>query len=204
MLRNLVMNLIAHGRIRTTVQKAKAARPLAEKLITLGKKGALRHRQLALSTLGSTVAARAAVRKLFGELRDRFASRNGGYTRILHLPRTIRQAKVDLPRSQGTPRSKIYGTRLGDNADLVLWELCEAQISKPERKKLKVRSKKPKPKKAPKTEEAKPAEQAPAAPAGEAAPAAAPAEAPQAAAPAETPPTASSPAAQTEAKPEAK
>jgi large subunit ribosomal protein L17 len=144
MLRNLAMNLFEHGRIRTTVQKAKAARPFAEKLITLGKHGSLHDRRQAISDLGSTSAAKAAVRTLFGPLRERFAARNGGYTRILHLPRTIRQAKVDLPRAQGVNRSKLYGTGLGDNSDLVLWELCEAEIRKPERPSRKTRSKKAK------------------------------------------------------------
>jgi len=97
MLRNMVANLLEHGRIRTTIQKAKAAKPLAEKLITLGKKGTPHHRRLAISELGSTVAAKRVVRKIFTELKDRFATRNGGYTRILKLPRTIRQAQTDLP-----------------------------------------------------------------------------------------------------------
>ncbi len=132
MLRNMVLNLIEHGRIRTTIQKAKAARPFAEKIITLGKKGSLHHRQLATSALGSTVAAKAAVQKVFGELKERFATRPGGYTRILRLPRTIRQAKVDLPRGQNVNRSNFYGTRLGDNSVLVLWEFCEATITKRE------------------------------------------------------------------------
>lgn len=149
MMRNIVMNLFEHGRIRTTVQKAKAAKPLAEKLITLGKKGTVHDRHTALSELGSTTAAKAAVRVLFGELSQRFASRNGGYTRILHLPRTIRQATVDLPRTKGFSRSKLYGTRLRDNSDLVLFELCEAEINKPQRKQRKVKSKKPKAKPAP-------------------------------------------------------
>jgi large subunit ribosomal protein L17 len=165
MMRNIVMNLFEHGRIRTTVQKAKAAKPLAEKLITLGKKGTLRDRHTALRELGSTTAAKAAVRILFGDLSQRFASRNGGYTRILHLPRTIRQATVDLPRTKGFSRSKIYGTRLRDNADLVLFELCEAEITKPQRKPRKVKSKKPKVKTAPAKAEpvaAPPAEQKPA------------------------------------------
>jgi len=156
MMRNIVMNLFTHGRIRTTKQKAKAAKPFAEKLITLGKKGTVHHRRLAIKELGSTVAAKAAVRVLFGELSERFSSRTGGYTRILHLPRTIRQAKVDLPRTKGVKRSKLYGTRLRDNADLVLFELCEAEINKPQRKARKVKSKKPKAKAKPK--KAEPAE----------------------------------------------
>ena len=133
MIRNMVMNLVEHGRIRTTIQKAKAARPLAEKLITLGKKGTPHERRLAISTLGSTVAAKRAVIIIFGELKDRFASRPGGYTRILRLPTTIRQAKADLPRGQKLNRSKFYGTRLGDNSTLVLWELCEEEVVKREK-----------------------------------------------------------------------
>ena len=116
MMRNMVMNLFEHGRIRTTMQKAKAARTLADKIITLAKKGTLHHRRLAIEALGSTVAAKAAVRTAFGELGERFSERSGGYTRILKLPRTIRQAKVDLPRADKSNRSKYYGTRLGDNA----------------------------------------------------------------------------------------
>src|SRR5437667_9291424 len=83
MFRNMVMNLVEHGRIRTTIQKAKAARPIAEKLITLGKQGTPHARRLAISELGSTVAAKRAVGVIFSDLKDRFASRNGGYTRIL-------------------------------------------------------------------------------------------------------------------------
>jgi large subunit ribosomal protein L17 len=146
MIRNLVMNLVEHGRIRTTIQKAKAARHVAEKLITLGKKNTPHHRRLALGELGSTVAAKRTIRKLFSELKDRFSARSGGYTRILRLPTTIRQAQADLPRGKKTNRSKFYGTRLGDNATLVLWELCSAEIVKREKTQKQRRSKKPKPK----------------------------------------------------------
>jgi large subunit ribosomal protein L17 len=144
MMRNMVMNLVEHGRIRTTVQKAKAARPIAEKLITLGKKGTPHHRRLAISELGSTVAAKRAVKKIFSELKDRFAARTGGYTRILRLPTTIRQAQVDLPRGGKINRSKFYGTRLGDNSTLVLWELCEAEVTKREKAQKPRKSRKPK------------------------------------------------------------
>lgn len=171
LLRNLTLNLLEHERIRTTVQKAKLARPFAEKLITLGKKGDLHHRRLAISLLGSSVPAKAAVRKLFSEVRERFADRNGGYTRILRLPPTIRLAKADLPRSQAK-RSSLYGSRLGDDSTMVLWELCEAEIVKRERapKKAKRRrtkerqpSAKPKPESAQKAVSAPP-ESAPAEP----------------------------------------
>ncbi len=153
MMRNMVMNLIEHGRVRTTIQKAKAARSLAEKVITLGKKGTLHHRRQAIENLGSTVAAKASVRKVFEELSERFKDRSGGYTRILKLPRTIRQAKADLPRGQNVNRSKFYGTRLGDNATMVLWELCEADIQKKEKPKKKAKAaSKPKKKAEPKAD----------------------------------------------------
>ena len=146
MMRNMVMNLVEHGRIRTTIQKAKAAKPIAEKLITLGKKNTLHHRRLAIEELGSTEAAKRAVKKIFSELKDRFAARTGGYTRILRLPTTIRQVQADLPRGQKFNRSKFYGTRLGDNSTLVLWELCSAEVTKREKVQKQRRSKKAKPK----------------------------------------------------------
>ena len=157
MFRNMVMNLVEHGRIRTTIQKAKAARPIAEHLITLGKKNTPHHRRLAISELGSTVAAKRAVQKIFSELKDRFANRTGGYTRILRLPTTIRQAQSDLPRGTKFNRSKFYGTRLGDNATLVLLELCEAEVVKREKSQKQRRSKKPKAKPAKPAAESKPA-----------------------------------------------
>ena len=133
-MRNMVINLVEHGRIRTTVQKAKAARPFAEQLITLGKKGTPHHRRLAISELGSTAQAKKTVKKIFSELKDRFKERTGGYTRILRLPKTIRMVQSDLPRGTNINRSKFYGTRLGDNSTLVLWELCEAEVKKHEKK----------------------------------------------------------------------
>jgi len=147
-MRNLVINLVEHGRIRTTVQKAKAAKPLAEQLITLGKKGTPHHRRLAISELGSTVQAKKTVKKIFDELTTRFKARSGGYTRIMRLPTTIRLVQADLPRGKKINRSKMYGTRLGDNSTLVLWEFCEAEIVKREKAKKPVKTKKPKAKKA--------------------------------------------------------
>ncbi len=133
-MRNMVINLVEHGRIRTTIQKAKAAKPLAEQLITLGKKGTPHHRRLAISELGSTLQAKKTVKKVFDELTERFKARSGGYTRIMRLPTTIRLVQADLPRGKKINRSKFYGTRLGDNSTLVLWELCEAEIVKREKK----------------------------------------------------------------------
>jgi hypothetical protein len=68
----------------------------------------------------------------------------GGYTRILRLPTTIRQAQADLPRGKKFKRSKYYGTRLGDNSTLVLWELCEATVTPREKPQKQRRTKKPK------------------------------------------------------------
>ena len=79
LLRNLVTSLILEERIETTVPKAKAMRPLAEKMITLGKKGDLAARRRAAAYLMTS----AAVDKLFDTVAPRFGDRNGGYTRIV-------------------------------------------------------------------------------------------------------------------------
>ena len=79
---NLSKEIIAHERIRTTQAKAKAVKPEIERLITLGKRGDLHARRQALSTLAQD---KFAVHKLFEELAPRYASRPGGYTRILKL-----------------------------------------------------------------------------------------------------------------------
>lgn len=148
LMRNLVLNLFTNGRIRTTLPKAKAGRHLAERIIQLAKSGTLHDRRIAIQKLGSNEAAQKAVKWAFTELKERYKNRQGGYTRILKLPRTIRQAQSDLPRNPGVARSKMYGTALGDNAPLVLWELCEAEITKKERPKKPARNWKPKAKEA--------------------------------------------------------
>lgn len=81
LLANQVCSLIEHQRIKTTLAKAKAVRPLAEKMVTLGKKGSLHARRTALAVLRQ----KAAVKKLFDDIAPRSASRNGGYTRIVKL-----------------------------------------------------------------------------------------------------------------------
>jgi large subunit ribosomal protein L17 len=96
LLRNLVTSLIQRERIQTTVAKAKAARPLAEWMITLAKRGDLASRRQAASYLLDPTA----VKFLFEELSKRYASRTGGYTRLLHA-----------------------GWRRGDGADLAVLEL---------------------------------------------------------------------------------
>ncbi len=85
LLANLVCALIDNKRIKTTLPKAKAARSLAEKMVTLGKKGTLAARRQAISTLKNE----KSVKELFDAVAPVFASRNGGYTRIIKLGRRI-------------------------------------------------------------------------------------------------------------------
>lgn len=79
MFRNMVTSLFDHERIVTTVEKAKEARPIAEKMITLAKRGDLHARRQALSYIRS----KDVVEKLFTEIKDTFEDRKGGYTRII-------------------------------------------------------------------------------------------------------------------------
>jgi large subunit ribosomal protein L17 len=81
LLANQVCSLIEHQRIKTTLAKAKAVRPLAEKMVTLGKQGSLHARRTALAVLRQ----KNAVKKLFDDIAPRSAERNGGYTRIIRL-----------------------------------------------------------------------------------------------------------------------
>lgn len=90
--RNMVTSLFEHGRIQTTDAKAKELRRVAEKLITLGKRGGLHARRLALAY----VRDKGVVAKLFEELSPRYAQRPGGYTRIV---------KVGIRRGDGAPVS---------------------------------------------------------------------------------------------------
>jgi large subunit ribosomal protein L17 len=93
MLANLVASLILHKRVKTTLAKAKAARPLAEKLVTLGKGGTLHDRRLAVAKIGQ----KDVVGKLFKEIAPGFKDRKGGYTRIVKLgPRQSDSAPVAL------------------------------------------------------------------------------------------------------------
>ncbi len=80
LLRNLVTSLIMEERIETTPTKAKAMRPHVEKMITLGKKGDLASRRIALGYL----MTRESVDRLFDQIAPRFGDRNGGYLRIIH------------------------------------------------------------------------------------------------------------------------
>jgi len=96
--RNMVTDLFTHEKIRTTEVKAKEVRILADKLITLAKKGDLHSRRQAAAVLNN----KDVVRKLFQEIAGRYTERNGGYTRILKLE-----------------------PRRGDAAPMVLLELVE-------------------------------------------------------------------------------
>jgi large subunit ribosomal protein L17 len=98
LLRNLVTSLIDKGRITTTLPKAKELRRVADRMITLGKRGDLASRRRAAATIRSE----ATVKKLFSEVALRSEGRAGGYTRILQL-----------------------GTRPGDNAQMAIIEFVD-------------------------------------------------------------------------------
>jgi large subunit ribosomal protein L17 len=106
MLANLVCSLIKHHRVTTTLAKAKAARSVAEKLVTLGKQGTIHDRRLAASRLHQD----DIVRILFNEIAPAQKERNGGYTRIVKLHQRQGDASqlailefVDLPTVVETP-----------------------------------------------------------------------------------------------------
>ena len=106
MLANMVCSLITHKRITTTVAKAKAARSVAEKMVTLGKSGTVHDRRLAISRLHQD----DAVKILFDEIAPTQKSRNGGYTRIIRMHQRIGDASqlailefVDMPAAAEAP-----------------------------------------------------------------------------------------------------
>ena len=113
MLRNMVTSVIKYERIRTTDMKAKELRKVADKMITLGKKGTLHSRRQALSV----VRDKAVVSKLFGELTERYRNRAGGYTRIIKV-----------------------GYRFGDNAPVSILEFIPGE-NKKEKTKIKEKTK---------------------------------------------------------------
>ena len=96
LLSSLARSLVLHEGITTTVANAKELRPYAERLISAAKKNTLASRRKVLNEIGDS----AAVKKLHNELRDRFASRAGGYTRIVRLGRVgkrmIESARIEL------------------------------------------------------------------------------------------------------------
>ena len=114
LLANQVCSLIEHQRIKTTLAKAKAVRPLAEKMVTLGKQGSLHARRTALAVLRQ----KNAVKKLFDDIAPRSADRNGGYTRIIKLgQRKSDSAKVafiewvDAPQIVEEPPAEEKGKK---------------------------------------------------------------------------------------------
>jgi ribosomal protein L17 len=106
LLRNLVTSVIEHERVITTVPKAKAAKPLVDRMITLAKKDTLHTRRQAAAFLESP----QAVKKLFDKLGARFGQRNGGYTRVVKLGKHRKgdgaeQAMIELVGSQLVKRA---------------------------------------------------------------------------------------------------
>src|SRR5579864_9664430 len=101
MFRNMAVALIKHEQITTTLPKAKELRPVAEKLITLGKRGGMHARRLAYAQLRDDVI----VSKLFGTLADRYRTRAGGYCRVLKA-----------------------GVRYGDAVDMAVIELVDRDV----------------------------------------------------------------------------
>ncbi len=103
--RNLVTSLLDHEQIQTTDAKAKELRGIAEKMITLGKRGTLHARRQALQT----VRSKDVTAKLFSELADRYRERPGGYTRVIKLGQRAGDAApmaiielVDRDRAEGS------------------------------------------------------------------------------------------------------
>ena len=101
LLRNLVTSLLEHGRVMTTLPKAKEVRPLAEKMITLGKRDNLHARRMVHSYLLKDATAK----KVFDTIAPKFADRKGGYSRIIKL-----------------------GNRKGDGADIAIIELLGSDL----------------------------------------------------------------------------
>ncbi len=102
LLRNMVTDLFKHGRITTTLAKAKELRRVADKMITLAKKGDLASRRRALGFIRD----KSVVKKLFSELREKYLDRPGGYTRIIKI-----------------------GPRKGDASQMAIVELVEEKLS---------------------------------------------------------------------------
>lgn len=108
LLRSLVTSFLEKERMRTTLAKAKAARPIAEKMITLAKKNTLHTRRLALRF----IYKKNVVNKLFDDIGPRFSERPGGYVRIVKI-----------------------GPRAGDGAEMAMMELIGAEYKKKVKKK---------------------------------------------------------------------
>ncbi|MGZ5422962.1 MAG: 50S ribosomal protein L17 [Candidatus Aminicenantales bacterium] len=110
LMRNLVTSFLERERVRTTLAKARSARPIAEKMITLAKRGTLHTRRQALAY----ITKEEAVKKLFDDIGPRFKERPGGYTRIVKLDR-----------------------RAGDGAEMAMLELVGTEFKAKTKKKKK-------------------------------------------------------------------
>jgi large subunit ribosomal protein L17 len=147
LLANQVCSLIEHQRIKTTLAKAKAVRPLAERMVTLGKNGSIHARRTALATLRQ----KNAVKKLFDDIAPRSAERNGGYTRIV---------KLGQRQSDSAPMAFIEWVDIGE-----VIEAKPEEEKKAKRKKAESKPKRPEPERAepideePVDREEKPAEE---------------------------------------------
>lgn len=117
LLRSLVTSFLEKERIRTTLAKAKAAKPLAEKMITLAKKDTLHAKRQTLRF----IYKKSVVKKLFEEIGPRFSERPGGYTRIIKI-----------------------GPRAGDGAEMAILELIGSEFEKKAKKKKEKGKAKPK------------------------------------------------------------
>ena len=106
LLRNLACSLIEHRRIKTSLAKAKALRPFAERLVTLAKRDSLHSRRRAIALLGSNELAQRSVKALFDEIAPAHADRQGGYCRITKL-----------------------GQRQSDSAEMAFIEWVDAYVS---------------------------------------------------------------------------
>jgi large subunit ribosomal protein L17 len=116
LVRNQVTSLLAHERITTTDAKAKVLRRVADRMITLGKRGTLHARRRALAVIRD----RAVAAKVFGELAERFASRPGGYTRVLKLRRRAGDAAplsiIELVERRAEGAAPAQPARRGEKA----------------------------------------------------------------------------------------
>ena len=101
MFRNQIASLVEHGRITTTLAKAKELRPLAEKMVTKGKAGTIHHRR----QVRRWISSRELIKKLFEEVAPRFQERSGGYTRVVKL-----------------------GPRKGDGAEMAILEWVDYEL----------------------------------------------------------------------------
>jgi len=116
--RNQLLSLMQHERIITTLPKAKELRPIAERMVTLGRKNTVHARRLA----ARWIADREVIKKLFSEIAPRFANRPGGYTRIVKL-----------------------GPRKGDGAELAILEFVDYKLPEAAKEKKEEKQKKAKP-----------------------------------------------------------